>query len=315
MDVLTDVLETLRARAACYGRVHASAPWGLSVAGSVDAAFHFVIAGSCYLVVEGEEPIRLSGGDLVALPHGSAHALVDEVGTQPRRLDELLCKRESRGAANLRVGGDGVNATLVCGRIVLEDRANHPLLSALPKVITLRDEASRVIDWLEPTLSFLAAEAASTRPGAQTVVSRLADILFIQIVRGHLASVSSDESGWLSSLQDPQIGSALGAIHRNPERAWTVQSLAESVAMSRSAFASRFARLVGEPPLHYLTRWRMQKARSLLREGRATLAEVAQNVGYDSEAAFSKAFKRAVGRAPGAYRRASRGNGVEVAAA
>ena len=313
--MLTDVLETLRARAACYGRVHAGAPWGVSVVQSLDAAFHFVIEGSCYLMVEGEEPIALSGGDLVALPHGSAHALVDAVETSPRRLDELLCKRESRGAASLRVGGDGEAATLVCGRIVLEDRANHPLLSALPKVITLRGEAGRVVDWLEPTLSFLAAEAASTRPGAQTVVSRLADILFIQIVRGHLAAVSDDESGWLSSLQDPQIGSALGSIHRNPERAWTVQSLAESVAMSRSAFASRFARLVGEPPLHYLTRWRMQKARSLLREGRATLAEVAQSVGYDSEAAFSKAFKRAVGSAPGAYRRASRGSSVEVEAA
>jgi AraC-like DNA-binding protein len=315
LDVLTDVLETLRARAACYGRVHASAPWGVSIPGSVDAAFHVVIAGSCSLLVEGEAPITLSGGDLVALPHGSAHALVDTVGSAPRRLDELLCKRESRGASHVRIGGEGADTTLVCGRIVLEDRANHPLLSALPKVITLRDEASRVIDWLEPTLSFLAAEAASTRPGAQTVVSRLADILFIQIVRGYLASVPRDETGWLSSLQDPQIGSALGAIHRSPERGWTVQTLAESVAMSRSAFASRFARLVGEPPLHYLTRWRMQKACSLLRDGRATLAEVAQSVGYDSEAAFSKAFKRAVGSAPGAYRRASRGSGVEVAAA
>jgi AraC-like DNA-binding protein len=315
LDVLTDVLETLRARAACYGRVHASAPWGVSIAGGGDAAFHVVMEGSCYLLVEGEAPIPLFGGDLVALPHGSAHDLVDTIGSPPRRLEALSCQREGRGAAHLRIGGEGANTTLVCGRIVLEDRANHPLFRALPKVITLRDEASRVIDWLEPTLRFLAAEAVSTRPGAQTVVSRLADILFIQIVRGHLASVSAGQTGWLSSLQDPQIGSALGSIHRNPERAWTVQSLAESVAMSRSAFASRFARLVGEPPLHYLTRWRMQKACSLLREGRAALAEVAQSVGYDSEAAFSKAFKRAVGRAPGAYRRASRASAVDVAAA
>ena len=123
--------------------------------------------GRCYLLVEGDAPIPLFGGDLVALPHGSAHALVDTIGSPPRRLEELACKREGRGAAHVRIGGEGANTTLVCGRIVLEDRANHPLFRALPKVITLRDEASRVIDWLEPTLRFLATEAASTRPGAQ----------------------------------------------------------------------------------------------------------------------------------------------------
>ena len=145
-------------------------------------------------------------------------------------------------------------------------------------------------------------------------MSRLADVLFIQIVRGHLATLDPEASGWLSALGDAQIGAALGLIHESPESAWTVQSLASSAGMSRSAFASRFTRLVGEPPLHYLTRWRMQKAQSLLRDGRASLSDVAARVGYDSEAAFSKAFKRAVGAAPGAYRRRAKRSGLGVAA-
>jgi AraC-like DNA-binding protein len=152
----------------------------------------------------------------------------------------------------------------------------------------------------------LACETSSERPGAQTVVSRLADVIFIQIVRGHLASLGGQGTGWLAALADPQVGAALSLLHRSPETAWTVQALAQHVAMSRSAFAARFTRLVGDPPLHYLTRWRMQKAAGLLREGHSTIAQVAEAVGYDSEAAFSKAFKRAQGAAPGAYRRASR---------
>jgi AraC-like DNA-binding protein len=184
----------------------------------------------------------------------------------------------------------------------------------LPPVIVLPGELSRSVHWLEPTLKFIACEAQSGRPGAQTVVSRLADVLFIQIVRGYLATLPASSSGWLGALGDSQIGAALGFIHQSPELDWTVQSLAAKVAMSRSAFASRFARLVGEPPLAYVTRWRMQKAAGLLRQSSATLANIAERVGYDSEAAFSKAFKRAVGSAPGAYRRAAKASNLAVAA-
>jgi transcriptional regulator GlxA family with amidase domain len=197
---------------------------------------------------------------------------------------------------------------------VLDDGAHHPLLPVLPKVIALRARDGHAAAWLAPTLSFLAAEAGTELPGARTVVSRLADILFIQVVRAHLGSAPEQVSGWLGALRDPQIGSALGCMHEDPAHPWTVEALAQRVAMSRSTFAARFAEIVGEPPLHYLTRWRMQKARSLLREGRVPLSEVAARVGYDSEAAFSKAFKRAVGEAPGAYRRASRARAVGRAA-
>jgi len=320
MDVLTDVLETVRVVAACYGRLEATAPWGIRVRNGEDAKFHVVLEGRARLLVDGEaEPIELSAGDIVALPHGHAHSLLDDPmleaqSSEAQPLEELLVCRARGDASVFRVGGGGESAVIVSGRFRFEDRRNNPLLSVLPAVITLRGEMGKSVRWLEPTLKFIACEAASGRPGSQTVIARLADVLFIQIVRGHLASLPANGSGWLGALADTQIGAALGHIHQNPEQDWTVQSLAAKVAMSRSAFASRFMRLVGEPPLSYVTRWRMQKAASMLRDGKQTLAEVASKVGYDSEAAFSKAFKRAVGSAPGAYRRALRVPGVDVAA-
>jgi AraC-like DNA-binding protein len=315
MDVLTDVLETVRVVAACYGRMEASAPWGLRVRASEDAKFHVVLSGHARLLVDGtDEPIELSEGDIVALPHGHAHSLIDDPNIVAQPLEELLVCRARGDGGILRVGGGGEASTIVSGRFGFEDRRNNPLLSVLPSVITLRGEMGKSVRWLEPTLKFIACEAASGRPGSQTVIARLADVLFIQIVRGYLASLPANGSGWLSALADTQIGAALGHIHQNPEQDWTVQSLASKVAMSRSAFASRFMRLVGEPPLSYVTRWRMQKAAGMLREGKQTLAEVASQVGYDSEAAFSKAFKRAVGSAPGAYRRGLRAGVLEAAA-
>ncbi len=314
-DVLTDVLETVRVGAACYGRVEAAAPWGIGVdADEEDAKFHVVLSGECWLDVAGHDPIHLSGGDLVALPHGHAHALRDVPSSPIRPLSELITDGPCKCQASISMGGEGPAATLVTGSFHFEDRRNNPLLSVLPPVIVLPGEMSRNVHWLEPTLKFIACEAASGRPGAQTVVSRLADVLFIQIVRGYLASLPPGASGWLGALGDSQIGQALGLIHQSPELDWTVQSLAAKVAMSRSAFASRFARLVGEPPLAYVTRWRMQKAAGLLRQSSATLADIAERVGYDSEAAFSKAFKRAVGSAPGAYRRAAKATVIADAA-
>jgi AraC family transcriptional regulator, alkane utilization regulator len=314
-DVLTDVLETVRVGAACYGRVEAAAPWGIGVAADEeDAKFHVVLSGECWLDVDGQEPIHLSGGDLVALPHGHAHSLRDVPGSPIRPLTDLITAPSGKCQSSITTGGDGASATLVTGSFHFEDRRNNPLLSVLPPVIVLPGELSRNVHWLEPTLKFIACEAASGRPGAQTVVSRLADVLFIQIVRGYLATLPPGASGWLGALGDAQIGAALGLIHQGPELDWTVQSLAARVAMSRSAFASRFARLVGEPPLAYVTRWRMQKAAGLLRQSSATLADIAERVGYDSEAAFSKAFKRAVGSAPGAYRRAAKATVIAAAA-
>jgi AraC-like DNA-binding protein len=313
MDVLTDVLETLRARAACYARVAAHGPFAFALSESENACFYVALEGRASVSVDGEL-IELGAGELVLLPHGTAHSVHDRPDTDARPLSELLSFCDRRAPATLELGSGGERAVLVCGRIVLDDGAHHPLLPVLPKVIALRVHDGQAADWLAPTLSFLAAEASTALPGSRTVVSRLADILFIQVVRAHLTSAPEQVSGWLGALRDPQIGTALGCMHEDPAHPWTVEKLAHKVAMSRSSFAARFADIVGEPPLHYLTRWRMQKARSLLREGQTPLSEVAARIGYDSEAAFSKAFKRAVGEAPGAYRRSSKARSLGRAA-
>lgn len=304
MDVLTDVLQTVRARAACSGRIEASAPWGFEIPASDQARFHVVLEGRACLRLADGQVVELERGDLVAMPHGDGHALLDSVDSPSIPLAELLRQRE-RGH-HMRIGGGGERASLWSGRIEFEDRRGNPLLAVLPQVIVLRGELARNVQWLEPTLAILSCESASERPGAQTVVSRLADVIFIQIVRGHLATLGRDGTGWLAALADPQVGAALALVHQDPRLNWTVQELAQRVAMSRSAFAARFTKLVREPPLHYVTRWRMLKAASLLRDGQATIAQIAETVGYDSEAAFSKAFKRALGVAPGAYRRGAR---------
>jgi AraC-like DNA-binding protein len=304
MDVLTDVLQTVRARAACSGRLEASAPWGLALHEGEDARFHVVLEGRLWLRMGDGELMQLERGDLVAIPHGDAHELIDSPVSPTRPFADVLRERRERGV--VRFGGGGAGASFWSGRIEFEDRRSNPLLSVLPRVMLLRGELARSVHWLEPTLAILSCESASDRPGAQTVVSRLADVIFIQIVRGHLATLGREGTGWLAALADAQVGAALALVHQSPEQNWTVQELAQRVAMSRSAFAARFTRMVGEPPLHYVTRWRMQKAASLLRDGQATIAQIAEAVGYDSEAAFSKAFKRALGTAPGAYRRAAR---------
>lgn len=307
VDVLTDVLDTVRVQSVCYGRLELGAPWGVAVPQSSDAAFHVVARGRAWLESDAlEPPAVLEQGDLVMLPRGAAHVIKDAPDTEPQPLETVLAGKRSDDERAFRAGGDGEVSELVCGVFRFEERTSNLLVGALPPVIVLRADKNRSVPWLETTLGFIASEIKSGRPGAPIVVSRLADVLFIQILRGYLAQLSSEPPGWLRALSEPQIGVALSLVHQNPEHDWTVGSLASRVGMSRSAFAERFARTLGMPPLEYVTRWRMQKAAGMLRDGSATLAEVAGRVGYDSEAAFSKAFKRSLGTTPGAYRRSGR---------
>jgi AraC-like DNA-binding protein len=206
-------------------------------------------------------------------------------------------------AVTVRYGGGGAATTLAGGFFSTENGSQNLLFASLPPVLHVKGDAGTTVRWLEANLQFVASEMASGEPGFETIVSRLADILVVQAVRAHLAEKGGESKGWLRALVDPQIGRALSLIHEKPEGDWTVESLASEVGMSRSPFAARFAQLVEEPPLRYLTRWRMQKASRLLETSHAGLAVIAKRVGYDAEAAFSKAFKRYTGVSPGAYRR------------
>ena len=310
MDVLTDVLEAARMKSGLYGRLELTATWGLSFD---RAAPHFyaVTRGTCWLETGGEgDPIQLGGGDLVFLPKGNPHAIKDTPTTPAVPVEQIFgscdrAKEDAQPGGIVRYGGGGAATTLVAGYFSTENGAQNLLFDSLPPVLHVKGDAGTTVRWLEANLQFVASEMATGEPGFETIVSRLADILVVQAVRAHLAQSGGGCKGWLRALVDPQIGRALSLIHEKPEDDWTVESLASKVGMSRSAFAARFAQLVEEPPLTYLTRWRMQKASRLLETSHAGVAEVAKRVGYGAEAAFSKTFKRWIGVAPGAYRRTS----------
>jgi AraC-like DNA-binding protein len=310
MDVLTDVLESVRMRSNVYGRMELTAPWGLRVDFGERAhpSFYMVSRGTCWLELDGvRDPIPLAGGDFVLLPKGRPSVLRDRPGSPAIPIGELLAgcaAKPGEGGIHpvLRHGGGGAPTSLVAGCFSFESEAGMPLLDALPPLIHIKGDEGSPVPWLESTLQFLAAEAASPVPGAETIRNRLADILFVQAIRAHIATAGARSVGWLEALGDEQIGGALRLIHERPAHPWTVDSLADGVAMSRSAFADRFRHLVGVPPHSYMTRWRMHKASGLLRHGDATIASVARAVGYENESSFGKVFKRYTGQAPGEFR-------------
>ncbi len=314
MDALSEVFRTIQLEStACY-RVELSAPWAVQMAPFEGAVFLVVVRGSSWLEVEGiETQMPLVGGDLVVLPKGQRHALRDSPSemTQARldnpmtEFDHLLQTHADAPAPVLQVGGSGLSTTVMYGRFRFIPLPENPLLSALPPLLIVKGEEGRTVEWLDTTMQFMASEMAIARPGAQTVINHLASILLVQAVRAYIANQGCSERCWLKALTDPAIGVALNLIHRHPERAWTVEELAEQVGISRTTFFTQFRQLVGEPPNKYLTRWRMQRASQILRLEHITLNEVASLVGYESEASFSKAFKQWMGRSPGAYRKVS----------
>lgn len=303
-DVLSSVVGSLRLRSRVFCRSELAAPWGLALPPSDYAHFHVVERGGAWLRLKGAPPLALAGGDLVVVPHGTGHTLTDSPASRARPLAEMAAARpQAAGCAVLRSAGGGAETQLVCGSFRFERPEAHPLLALLPPVIHLRPAQGEAAEWLAATLRLLAWETRAGRPGSEAIVSRLTDVIFVQALRAWVDGLPEGRGGWLGALRDRQVGAALGHIHRTPEQAWTNASLAAAVGMSRSRFAARFSALVGEPPLTYLTRWRLETAAELLLGPGLGLAEVAARVGYASEAAFSKAFRRQFGAPPSAWRR------------
>jgi AraC family transcriptional regulator, alkane utilization regulator len=312
MDILSDVLATVRLQSAIHFCHKLSAPWGIKVSAQSDRAIFYALSrGSCYLEVDRlESPVALVGGDVAMLPHGAAHILHDQLQTPAIPLEELLrdvCA--SKAPRALEHGGGGGKSALVSGYFKFENRTLSHFIAPLPPLIHIRAEDGQSVPWLEATLKFLASESTSDAPGVQTIIARLTDVLYIQILRAYIARDAKDgqtcknKAGLLRALIDPQIGKALGLIHQQPDHPWVVAELAERVSMSRTGFAVRFTQMVGVAPLDYVRKWRMQKASDLLRQGEDNLDEIARQVGYESGAAFSKAFKREIGIPPGLYRK------------
>ena len=268
--------------------------------------FHVVTTGECRLEVAGAEVCTLRPGALALVPHGRGHVLSSAPDVKAAKLFDLPRDLVSDRYEHLRHGGGGTPTTMLCAAVKFEDPSAHHLLRLLPRLIAVDAWNSPELEWLQSTLRFLTAEARELRAGGETVITRLADILVIQAIRSWIATDSQARTGWLHALRDKQIGRAIALIHRDPARDWTVASLASAVGMSRSAFAARFTDLVGEPAMQYVLRWKMHAALKWLKESDATISQLATKLGYESEAAFSRAFKRLMGISPGAARKQAR---------
>jgi AraC-like DNA-binding protein len=304
IDPLGEALHFLRMSGVVYTRSELAAPWGLELPAMPDCLmFHAVTAGHCLLEADGAEPRLLRSGDFALVPHGEGHIIRSAAGAPAAKLFDLPREQVGERYEVLRHGGGGEATMLVCGAVRFDHPAALRLLQLLPRLIRLDSWQQPHAERVHGTLRLMAAELSQPHPGGEAVITRLADILVVQTIRAWIEKDGGAQTGWLAALRDRQIGRAIALVHREPEKRWSVAGLAREVAMSRSAFSARFTALVGEPPMHYLTRWRMQLALNWLREGDRTAATVARRLGYDSEAAFSRAFKRYAGVPPGAVRR------------
>ena len=302
LDVLSDVLGLLRLRGQVYCRTQLTAPWGLSFSAE-QAQFHVVERGSFFLQLDGSrEATAFSEGDLVLLPHGRGHRLLSAPDSKAVPIKVAVGTQREGPLTPITYGGGGARTDLVCGRFGFDLRLAGSILAGLPPVLHVRGSQGRPVEWLELIVRFLRAEARSATPGRSVALARLVDLLFVEAIRHWLASNDARPTGWMGALRDPRIGAAVVRMHAQPARNWDVETLAAEVGMSRSSFAQHFGDLVGEPPSKYLTRWRMYLAAQLLRVPGATVAQVADRVGYDSEAAFSRVFKRYMQVAPAAFR-------------
>jgi AraC-like DNA-binding protein len=286
MDCLSDALNNIRFKSTVYGVSELTAPWGLRIDPEKGhLSFLAPVRGSCIATFDGiPEPFVLSGGELLLAPKGIGCTLQD---------------------AAFKFGGGGALTSMLMGCFQLESFGTNPLLVSLPGAIYLNTTQLQSEPWLEATVRLLIAEAGQARPGSDILVGRLADILFIQTIRAYMSQVSRcpESTGWLKAISDTHLGPALCLIHERPEAPWTVDSLANSVGMSRTSFATKFAAAVSASPIEYLTSWRMQKALRMMAEGEDNLATISSAVGYTSEPAFSKAFKRVIGESPGGFRK------------
>jgi len=330
-DTLSEVLRAVRLRGAVFYYIEGAAPW-VAEAPTAPAIipaimpgvehmieFHALLEGSCWAAIAGEAPIRLAAGDLVLFPQGDAHVISSAPGMRGPGLDtgfffaprppQLPYALSMKGAeiTTARLDGGGrERATVACGFLGLDARPFNPLIAALPRVLHVPGHALGADSWIAVFLRAVVAESNQRRPGGEAVLQRMSELLFVEVLRRFADSLPPGQAGWLGALRDPSVGRALALIHDRPGEAWTLERLCEEAGLSRSSLHERFVHFTGQPPMQYLAQWRMQVAAGLLRDTGAKVVDVALQVGYDSEAAFSRAFKRVVGVSPGTWRRGER---------
>lgn len=303
VDPLGEALQALRLSGTFFCRSELSAPWGIELPPmSESLMFHIVTKGSAWIAFSNGDKFQMEAGDFVLVPQGRGHAILDSPDTRAINLFDYERPLLSPRYELLEIDGGGTPTSLICGMGALKDPAAKRMVSLLPGFIPMR-AATPGNEWLRGSVQVMMEEARSLGPGGDAVITRFSDILVVQAIRHWLRNDPGARSGWLGALQDPQVGRALALIHRDPTHPWTVATLAGAVGVSRSGLAARFADLVGETPMTYLRQWRFEVARNWLRDTDQTQAEIAEQLGYESEASFSRAFKKATGQTPGSVRR------------
>ncbi len=314
MDALSQTLRVVQLVGAIFINARFTAPWCYQSPRADFAApllepgaervviFHLVTEGECYVELGREPPLQLKPGDVVVFPDGHAHRMSSQPGLKPAtgsRLDAVLARRPRQ----LAYGGGGAVTRLVCGYLACDARLARMLLAGLPTIVKVNVRGSDAGTWLEASVRYALAEARSPRAGGAGVLAKLAEVLFIEVLRLYMSEQGKGGTGWLAGVGDRIVGAALTLLHKDPAHAWTLEELARKAGASRSVLAERFQHLVGSAPMQYLAQWRMLLASNLLRRSSAPLATIAQEVGYQTDTAFSRAFRREFGSPPAAWRR------------
>jgi AraC-like DNA-binding protein len=315
MDALSETLRVVRLVGAIFINARFTAPWCYQSPSADTAApfleptaervviFHLITEGECYVELGDEPPLRLVAGDAIIFPLGDPHRMTSLPGLAPASGGASLREVLSRRPRQLDFGGGGATTRLVCGYLACDARLARMLLAGLPPMVRVNVRGSSAGTWLEASLRYALAEARSPRPGGAGVLAKLAEVLFIEVLRLYMNEQSEGRTGWLAGVGDRIVGAALNALHKTPAQAWTLDELARTAGTSRSVLAERFQHLVGSSPMQYLTQWRMLLAANLLRRSTAPLISIAEDVGYQTDTAFIRAFRREFGAPPAAWRR------------
>ena len=315
MDALSDVLRVIRLKGGVFLHAEFTAPWCIRAEISPDdcgtllegaehlVLYHYVAEGRLSAQIPNGKPVEIAAGEVVIFPHNHSHLIGSHLDLPPVPSRQVVQAPPGGGLWAIRHGGGGDETRIVCGFLGCDRLEGNPLTAALPSVLRFDTRQGSAAAWMKSSLEFAADEIAARRAGSETVLAKLSELLFVETLRRYVEGLPEDQTGWLAGLKDPFVSRALSLLHGRVAKEWTVDDLGREVGLSRSALADRFARLIGEPPMRYLARWRIQVAAHQLRTSDMSLARIAEHVGYESEAAFSRAFKRNFGVPPAAWRR------------
>ncbi len=316
MDALSDVLRVVQLSGGVFLHAEFTEPWCILSQVTPDncaplmetpehiVLYHYVTEGGFQMQVDGQPPATVRAGEIVMLPRNPEHLMGSDLSLPPAPVDDMIRRMVTDSLTKIFLGGGGRRTQVVCGFLGCDCIAGNPLLETLPSMLRLDVRRSNAAAWIESSLKFAAEEVAAGRPGSDTILSRLSEVLFVEALRRYVEALDAGQTGWLAGLKDPQVSRALSLLHLRLAEPWTVDALSREVGMSRSALAERFTRIVGIAPMQYLTGWRMQVAANRLRAGNTPIARIAEDIGYETEASFNRAFKRSFGTPPGTWRRA-----------